>query len=77
MRVVNGRWVDSNDNTINTTELNGHELIEFIGKFTCIFGENVTYDKIDILHHILAMDDVEHRALSGVLNNGLLKRFRL
>lgn len=77
MRVKNGRWVDGNDNTINTTELNGHDLVAFMGKLTCIFGENITYDKIDILHHILSMDDVEHKALSGVLNNGLLKRFRL
>lgn len=77
MRVKNGRWVDGNDNTINTTELNGHDLVAFMGKFSSIYGENVTYDRIDILHNILGMTELEERALSGVLNNGLLKRFRL
>jgi hypothetical protein len=77
MRVVQGKWVDEFGNGINKEVLNGHDFISFRDKLTCIFGENVTYDKIDILHHVLKMDDVEHRALSGVLNNGLLRRFRL
>ena len=76
MRVVNGRWVDSSDNTINTKVLNGHELMSFIGKFTSLYGDDVTYERIDILHHVMGMDKAEEKTLSCVLNNGLLKRFR-
>lgn len=77
MRVKNGRWVDSNDNTINTTELNGHEFVTFREKFIGLYGSNVTHSRIDILHHVMCMNESEERVLSSVLNNGLLKRFRL
>jgi hypothetical protein len=77
MRVVNGKWVDSFGNGINQEELNGHELVAFMGKFSSVYGENVTYDRIDILHHVMGMTESEERALSSVLNNGLLKKFRV
>lgn len=77
MTIKNGRWVDECDNTINTTELNGHELVAFMGKVTSVYGQDVTHDRIDILHHVMGMDKTEEKTLSCVLNNGLLKRFRL
>jgi hypothetical protein len=77
MRVVNGKWVDSFGNGINQEELNGQEFVTFREKFIGLYGSNVTHSRIDILHHVMCMNESEERALSSVLNNGLLKRFRL
>jgi hypothetical protein len=66
MQIVNGRWVDTNENPID--DFNFHELQKIRESLSTFYGSNINYDKINLLSFLLRESGNEGK-LCTVLNN--------
>ena len=73
MKIVNGRWVDCNNNPIDN--FNVSELLEIGQKVKAVYGEDITYDRIDVISSINKLTNKEESGLAYILEKeGVLSK---
>jgi hypothetical protein len=73
MKIVNGRWVDDNNNPVDN--FNVTELLEIGQKVKAVYGDNITYDRIDVISSINKLTGREENSLAYILEkNGVLSK---
>jgi hypothetical protein len=73
MRIINGKWQDVNEDPVDN--FNVTELIEIGEKVKAVYGEKITYDRINLISSIRKLTDREEGELAYVLEqNGVLSK---
>jgi len=67
MQIINGRWVDSNNNPID--ERTSPMLMELGRKVKSIYGNNITYNRIELINNMDKLSEKEESSLAYLLNN--------
>lgn len=65
MKIVNGKWVDDDDNRVDN--FNVSQLLEIGEKVKAVYGEQITYDRINLISSIIKLTGKEERGLSFLL----------
>lgn len=65
MKIINGRWVDNNNNPVDN--FNVSELLEIGQKVKAVYGENITYDRIDVISSINKLTGKQESGLAYIL----------
>lgn len=66
MKIVNGKWVDDNQNPVDN--FNVSQLIEIGEKVKAVYGNNITYNRIDLVSHMRKLSSKEETDLAFLLN---------
>jgi len=73
MQIINGRWVDDNNNPVNN--FNVSELLEIGRKVKVMYGKNITYERIALVSYIRKLTWREEEDLTYVLSQeGVLSK---
>ena len=73
MKIVNGRWVDDNNNPVDN--FNVSELLEIGEKVKAVYGEKITYERINVISSLKKLTNREEGELAYVLEkNGVLSK---
>lgn len=65
MKIVNGRWMDGNDQPID--HFNASGLMKIGRKITALYGDKITYDRINLVCNLDKLNDSEERGLAYML----------
>jgi hypothetical protein len=65
MKIINGRWVDDNNNPVDN--FNVTELLEIGQKVKAVYGGNITYDRIGLISSINRLTRREEGELAYLL----------
>jgi len=65
MKIVNGRWVDDNNSPIDN--FNVSKLLEIGHKVKAVYGENITYNRINLMCSIDKLTNKEENGLAHLL----------
>jgi hypothetical protein len=65
MKIVNGKWVDDDNNRVDN--FNVSQLLEIGEKVKAVYGEQITYDRINLISSIIKLTGKEERGLSFLL----------
>jgi hypothetical protein len=65
MKIVNGKWVDDDNNRVDN--FNVLQLLEIGEKVKAVYGEQITYDRINLISSIIKLTGKEERGLSFLL----------
>jgi hypothetical protein len=65
MKIINGRWVDDNNNPVDN--FNVSELLEIGQKVKALYGEKITYDRINLISSIRRLTGREESELASLL----------
>jgi hypothetical protein len=65
MKIINGKWQDDNENPINN--FNVSELLEIGQKVKAVYGDNITYDRINLISSIRRLTSKEESSLAYLL----------
>jgi hypothetical protein len=66
MKIIQGRWVDDNNNPVDN--FNVSELLEIGEKVTAVYGKKITYDRINLISSIKKLTTKEEGSLTYLLN---------
>jgi hypothetical protein len=66
-RLLNGRWVSSSEKPLTPYEFK--ELKDFGDKLTIVYGNNITYDKIELSRDLFFSDDNKIQKITQALNH--------
>jgi hypothetical protein len=69
MRIENGKWVDQYGDPVDN--FNVSELIEIGEKVTAVYGENITYNRIDLISSIKELSEREESSLAQLLTSDI------
>jgi hypothetical protein len=73
MKIVNGRWVDDNNNPVDN--FNVTELLEIGQKVKALYGEKITYDRINLISSIRRLTSREESGLAYLLeHDGMISK---
>lgn len=73
MKIVNGRWVDDNNNPVDN--FNVSELLEIGEKVKAVYGEEITYERINVISSLKKLTGTEENTLAYILEkNGVLSK---
>ena len=73
MKIVNGKWKDSNNNPVNN--FNVSELLEIGQKVTAIYGDDITYNRIGLVSSLNNLSKREEQSLDMLLKEkGILDK---
>jgi hypothetical protein len=73
MKIINGRWVDDNNNPVDN--FNVTELLEIGQKVKAVYGEKITYDRINLISSIKRLTGREEGELANILEqDGVLSK---
>ena len=73
MKIINGRWVDDSNNPVDN--FNVTQLLEIGNKVKALYGEKITYDRINLISSIRRLTLKEESELAYVLEqNGVLSK---
>jgi hypothetical protein len=73
MKIVNGRWQDDNNNPVNN--FNVSELLEIGEKVKAVYGEKITYDRINLISSLRNLTGREENDLAYILEkDGVLSK---
>jgi hypothetical protein len=73
MKIINGRWVDDNNNPVDN--FNVTELLEIGQKVKAVYGEKITYDRINLISSIRRLTGREEGELANILEqDGVLSK---
>lgn len=67
MKIENGKWVDQYGDPV--TVFNFNELKEISEKVTAVYGENITYNRIELISSIKDLSEKEENGLAQLLNS--------
>jgi len=65
MKIVNGRWVDDNNSPVDN--FNVSKLLEIGQKVKAMYGERITYDRINLICSIDKLTNKEEVSLAHLL----------
>jgi hypothetical protein len=66
MKIINGRWVDDSNNPVDN--FNVTQLLEIGNKVKALYGEKITYDRINLISSIRRLTGREEGELASLLN---------
>jgi hypothetical protein len=73
MKIVNGRWVDNNEQPVDN--FNVSELLEIGENVKKIYGEDITYSRIELMSAIKALTPDQESSLAYILSkNDLISK---
>ena len=73
MQIINGRWVDDNNNPVNN--FNVSQLLEIGRNVKMMYGKNITYERIALMSYIRKLTRTEEEDLTYVLSQeGVLSK---
>jgi len=67
MRIENGKWVDQYGDPV--TVFNFNELKEIGEKVTAVYGEDITYNRIELISSIKELSEQEESSLAYLLTS--------
>ena len=70
MKIVNGRWVDNNEQPVDN--FNVSELLEIGENVKKIYGKDITYSRIELVSAIKSLSIEQENSLAYILNNSKL-----
>lgn len=70
MKIVNGRWVDNNEQPVDN--FNVSELLKIGENVKKIYGEDITYSRIELVSAIKSLSIEQENSLAYILNNSKL-----
>jgi hypothetical protein len=73
MKIVNGRWV-VDDNLTPIDERTSPAFVELGKKLKSIYGKQITHDRIDLVSRLNSLSDSDERALSRIIDEGLVSK---
>ena len=71
MKIENGKWVDQYGDPV--TVFNFNELKERGEKVQAVYGENITYNRIDLISSIKGLSEKEESSLAHLLTSDVSK----
>lgn len=72
MRIINGKWADCNGEPI--TVFNYDKLKQIGEKVQAVYGENITYDRIDVISSLSRLSTKDERTLVKVFDENILTK---
>jgi hypothetical protein len=73
MRIVNGRWVDNNEQPIN--HFNITDFLEIGENVKKMYGEDITYSRINLVSAIKSLTPQQEDSLAYILSqDGLMAK---
>jgi len=73
MRIINGRWVDDNNNPVDN--FNVSELLEIGENVKKMYGEDITYSRINLVSAIKSLTPKQEDDLAYILSqDGLMAK---
>ena len=70
MKIVNGRWVDNNEQPVD--HFNVSELLEIGDNVRKMYGEDITYSRISLVSAIKSLTPEQEDSLAYILSNDVL-----
>jgi hypothetical protein len=70
MKIVNGRWVDNNEQPVD--HFNVSELLEIGENLKNMYGEDITYSRINLVSAIKSLTPEQEDSLAHIINNNAL-----
>ena len=70
MKIVDGRWVDNNEQPIDN--FNVTELLEIGENVKKMYGEDITYSRINLVSAIKNLSPEQEDSLAYILSNDVL-----
>jgi hypothetical protein len=67
MRIENGKWVDQYGDSVN--HFNVSQLLDISEKVTAVYGEDITYNRIELISSIKALSEQEESSLAYLLTS--------
>ena len=67
MKIENGKWVDQYGDPVN--HFNVSELLDISEKVTAVYGEDITYNRIDLISSIKQLSEKEESSLAHLLTS--------
>ena len=73
MKIINGRWVDDNEQPIDN--FNVSELLEIGENVKKMYGEDITYSRINLVSAIKSLTPQQEDSLAYILSqDGLMAK---
>ena len=73
MKIVNGRWISSTGERIN--HFNFKDFKSLSDKVVCLYGNNITHDRIDLVSNFISLTAKEENTLNNLFKSKLLEKF--
>lgn len=70
MKIINGRWVDNNEQPVDN--FNVSELLEIGNNVKRIYGKNITYSRISLVSAIKSLTPEQEQSLAYILGEDKL-----
>jgi hypothetical protein len=67
MRIENGKWVDQYGDPVN--HFNVSELLDIAEKVEAVYGEDITYNRIELISSIKELSEQEESSLAYLLTS--------
>lgn len=65
MKIINGRWVDEDNHPVDN--FNVSKLLEIGEKVKAVYGEAITYDRINLISSLNNLTHKEENGLTSIL----------
>ena len=73
MKIINGRWVDDNEQPVDN--FNVSELLEIGDNVKNMYGEDITYSRINLVSAIKSLTPQQEDSLAYILSqDGLMAK---
>jgi hypothetical protein len=73
MKIIQGRWVDDNNNSVDN--FNVSELLEIGEKVKAVYGNNITYNRINLISSMQKLTTKEESELVSLLDqDGMISK---
>ena len=72
MKIINGRWVDHNGEPI--TAFNYDKLKQIGEKVQAVYGEDITYDRINVISNLTMLSSKDESTLARVFDEKILTK---
>ncbi len=67
MKILNGKWVNDNEESLSTLEI--QNVLSLGKKVVSLFGEDITYERINIVNSFSKNDKDKERVINHLLEN--------
>jgi hypothetical protein len=65
MKIINGKWQDDNQDPVDN--FNVTQLLEIGRNVQAVYGEKITYDRINLISSIRRLTSTEESSLASLL----------
>ena len=67
MKILNGKWVNDNEESLSILEI--QNVLSLGKKVVSLFGEDITYERINIVNSFSKNDKDKERVINHLLEN--------